>query len=378
MSKRLLTVATKASLVGLAAVLLIGCSTSQDSVSRSDIEDMVASAVAGLSDQMLTAEEAERIVTASLEELAERDASVTLADVQAVVSEESASLMAQLSPPVTAAAGDDDAMQAVPSKSAQADYTQYVVQRAIDRYHADGRDAMIHFYSQQASVDGPWYVFIIDENERVVAHPDERRVGLDLNGPVGTDVNGYVFGAEILTATEAGKWVPYVYANPEDGTLGDHGLFELKNTWVVRHDGLLFASGWYIDTEEFAPALISEAAEHFRAGGLEAILAFYNDPLGIATGLIPTAEYYNRTDTLDGYFTGFIAAADGEILSHFDPELIGTDIEDLLGPAVRKATADGRWINAADNPADADGPETMRMWVLDVDGTLLGGGWYSK
>ena len=94
-------------------------------------------------------------------------------------------------------------------------------------------------------------------------------------------------------------------------------------------------------------------------------------------GLIPTVEYYNSTDTLDGYFVGFIAAPDGEILVHFDPGLIGTQIEDLLGPAVHNATPDGAWITAEDNPAEAAGPQTMRIWVIDVNGTLIGGGWYN-
>lgn len=181
----------------------------------------------------------------------------------------------------------------------------------------------------------------------------------------------------MLAATEADRWVPYVYVNPSAGDLDDKGAFELKNAWVIRHDGLLFGSGWYINTEEFVPQLISEAAEHFRSGGLEAILEFYNDPQGISAGLIPIAEYYNRTDTLDGYFTGIIAAPDGEILSHIDPGLIGTDIEDLLGPAVRNATAEGAWITAADNPPGTGGPRTMRFWFIDVDGAFIGAGWYN-
>ncbi len=65
------------------------------------------------------------------------------------------------------------------------------------------------------------------------------------------------------------------------------------------------------------------------------------------------------------------AAPSGEILTHMDPALIGTDIEDLLGPAVRDATAEGGWITADDNPARA-GPQTMRFWVIDVDGILIG------
>ena len=39
----------------------------------------------------------------------------------------------------------------------------------------------------------------------------------------------------------------------------------------------------------------------------------------------------------------------GEILAHIDPSLIGTQIEELLGPAVRNATADGAWITASDS-----------------------------
>ena len=36
-----------------------------------------------------------------------------------------------------------------------------------------------------------------------------------------------------------GRWVEYVYLNPNTG------FRELKHSWVVRHDGLIFGSGWY-------------------------------------------------------------------------------------------------------------------------------------
>ena len=265
---------------------------------------------------------------------------------------------------------------AAPLKSDPAAYTKVVVDQAIALYEGEGLDAALAHYNNPASIDGQWYVFVIDQNDIVIGHYDPERRGLDVKGWVGTDLNGYNFGPEMLAATEAGRWVPYVYVNPAAGTLGEDGAFELKNAWVVRHDGLLFGSGWYIDTEEFVPQLISESAEHFRRGGLEALFEFYNDPQGISTGLIPTAQYYNSTDTFDGYFTGIIAARDGEILTHIDPALIGTDIEDLLGPAVRNAAAEGTWITADDNPAD-QGPQTMRFWVMDVDGTFIGAGWYS-
>ena len=43
---------------------------------------------------------------------------------------------------------------------------------------------------------------------------------------------------------------------------------------------------------------------------------------------------------------------------------------------MRNATTDGTWITAEDNPAQDGGPDTMRVWVIDVNGTLIGAGWY--
>ncbi len=180
----------------------------------------------------------------------------------------------------------------------------------------------------------------------------------------------------MLEADQNGRWVPFVYKNPATGSLSEEQAIELKNTWVVRHDGLLFASGWHIDSDSFLPEFIAESVVHFREGGLDAILDFYNNPTCISAGLIPVATYYNSTDTLDGYFTGIIAAPDGEILAHFDDNLIGTDIEDLLGPAYRQATAQGAWITADDNDTSEGVPESMRIWAVDVEGTFIGAGWY--
>ena len=348
-------------------------------MSRSEVEEIVQAELAAARpvEPGMSRSEVESAIGEALEAAAASATGFTQADIEAAV----AAALAEVSspePPVTSAEIEEmvrHAVASIPARSDPAEYTKYVVDSAISRYETQGLEATVDHYSRPGNVDGQWYVFIIDANDTVIAHYNPDLVGLDVKGPVGTDINGYNYGSEMLAATEAGRWVPYVYVNPASGTLGDDGAFELKNAWVVRHDGLLFGSGWYINTHAFVPALISESAEHFRAGGLEAILEFYNDPQGISAGLIPTAQYYNRTNTLDGFFSGFIATPDGEILAHIDPSLIGTNIEDLLGPAVRNATPDGAWITAEDNPAQA-GPNTMRVWVIDVDGTLIGAGWY--
>lgn len=120
-------------------------------------------------------------------------------------------------------------------------YTQAFVAEAIRRYDAEGREATLAYYNSPESVDGEWYLFIISEDAEVLAHaaiPDN--VGLFVRKPLGVDINGYDFGTDMLAATKEGRWVSYVYENPARGN-----FLETKHAWVIKHDGLIFASGWY-------------------------------------------------------------------------------------------------------------------------------------
>ncbi len=126
---------------------------------------------------------------------------------------------------------------AIPTKNERAAYAQALVQDALRLYNQEGRQAAVNYYSSAESVDGQWYVFIIGEDDRTLAHPRHERIGLDPS--VRVDSTGYFYGDDILSATEAGKWVSYVYRNLETGEEGR------KHSWVVLHDGLIFGSGWY-------------------------------------------------------------------------------------------------------------------------------------
>ena len=116
-------------------------------------------------------------------------------------------------------------------------YTKAFVQRAIQRYERDGRQATIDYYNSTESVDGEWYVFIIDQDGFTISHHNPQFRGRDPSLRV--DATGYFYGDELLGATEEGRWVDYVILNPETGEN------EQKHTWAVRHEGLLFGSGWY-------------------------------------------------------------------------------------------------------------------------------------
>ena len=138
----------------------------------------------------------------------------------------------------------------------KATFTQDLVQAALDRYDRDGREATIAYHNSPASVDGEWYVFITDENDLFLAHPImPELIGQDIKDIVGSD--GYELGREIAMATEAGHWIDYLWPNPVTGEE------EPKHSWVIRHDGLIFASGYY-GPAEFSGIRTGELSRRWR------------------------------------------------------------------------------------------------------------------
>ena len=226
-----------------------------------DLEEAIRTALAAMPqpEPGLTSDDVEEAIRTAIAEIPQQEPGLTSADVQRIA---------------------QGVVAAIPSKSAPIEYTKFFVDKAISRYETQGLDATLAHYNRPESIDGQWYVFIVDENDLVIGHPDPHRIGLDLKGYVGTDANGYNFGPDMLSATEDGKWVSYVYQNPETGSLGsDHaGAMQLKNAWVVKHDGLLFASGWYVNADEFTKSFVAAAVNKFRSAGLEGTIAYFNRP----------------------------------------------------------------------------------------------------
>ena len=135
-----------------------------------------------------------------------------------------------------AGGGDDPVSVGVPRQPAA---TVAFVQEAVDFYDAEGRRATIDHYNSPDSADGQNYLFILDEDGVLVAHLNQELLGRDVHSSFGTDVDGNRFGLLMMEAPPAGMWIDYVYLNPNTG------FRELKHSWVVGHDGLIFGSGWY-------------------------------------------------------------------------------------------------------------------------------------
>ena len=257
-------------------------------------------------------------------------------------------------------------------------FTVAFVQAAIDLYKSDGAEAAVTHYNDTANIDGQWYVFITDEHNIYLAHPLlPRFIGRDITKIPGID-RSYI-GVEIAMATPEGHWTEYLWPNPKTNKL------EQKRTWSIRHDGYLFASGYYEpwspdpatpitvskdDPEAFTHAFVLAAVARYESEGVDAVGAHYND-----------------TASIDGQWYVFITDANDIFVAHAPrPDFIGTDLKDvlgldgsrMLGVEIAAATETGLWIEYLWPNPESGMNEMKRTWAIRHDGYLFASGYYES
>ena len=220
---------------------------------------------------------------------------------------------------------------------------QDYVRKAIDMYDQQGLEATVSHYDGFESVDGEFYLFLIDENDLYIAHPIFPTLkGTDVKDV--TDAAGYGLGEEIAKATGTGHWVDYLWLNPASGRE------EKKSTWVIRHDGIIFASGYYTpDPDAEPPAWLDADPREYTVAYVDQAIARYE-----RDGRDGLVNYYNSVISFDGQWYMFIADAgddDRYIVHPLLSNLIGTDIKDVtssdnpdLGEEIAAATEEGVWV----------------------------------
>ncbi len=252
-------------------------------------------------------------------------------------------------------------------------YTRAFVEAAIERYNRDGREAMVEYYNNPASADGQWYVFIIDEQSDIIAHLNPELIGVPTAEVVGP--GGYPSGRMVLAAAHPdGAWLDYPSTNPLSGQP------ELKHTWAVEHDGLVFGSGWYEDapSKQHAPGAFTQS---YVAGALEMYRVL---------GREATFEHYNAAASIDGEWYLFIHNADGARLvngARADrPGWLGSNLrgsgEDVTGYDYVDDTLSietSGWISYVfPNPDDGLRYQRKHTWLVRHDGLIFGSGWYDR
>ncbi len=250
-------------------------------------------------------------------------------------------------------------------------FTQSFVEKAISRYERDGRDATIAHYNTPDSVEGQWYLIIIDENGMIIAHPNADLVGAATSTVMSDD--GYPVGRIVDAAARAsGRWVSYRFNNASIDAV------QLKHTWTVLHDGLVFASGWYED----GPSAVHAPGAYTQAYVQRAIQL--HDLLGRQAAL----DYYNTPNSADGQWYMFIHRTDGTRLAHAyrGAGWLGTNIGETgvdvsgyrYGEDVLAIETSG-WVSYVfTNPADDDQYRRKHSWIVTHGGLQFASGWYEQ
>ena len=188
---RMRRTALAAGLLLILSVLLAACSDADAGLTRAEVQEIVREEMASQTDEAstpgTTPDDMEGIVNDAIKEVLPPEPGLTRAEVEEIVRA---------------------ALTGLPSRSDPAEYTQHFVDNAIARYEAQGLDATLTHYNRAESVDGQWYVFIIDENDLLIRHPDAERLDLDLKGWLGTDSNGYEFGPDMLSQPRRASGCP--------------------------------------------------------------------------------------------------------------------------------------------------------------------------
>ena len=237
------------------------------------------------------------------------------------------------------------------------EYTVQYVNQAIDRYERDGLESLLDYYNSVASFEGEWYLFATDENDIYHIHPLlPKLIGTDIKDVIGSD--GYKLGEELAKATDEGVWVEYLWPHPVT-------LKEVpKVGYAVRRDGMLFASGYYLQVEDPAAhtkAYVQQAIDYYQTNGLEATIA-----------------RYNSEESVDGQW-GLTLADEDDILRvvHLAPQLLGTDLTDLatprraIGKEMAAATEEGNWINYIFPNVRSSETLYAHTWAIRHDGLLF-------
>ncbi len=244
------------------------------------------------------------------------------------------------------------------------EWAQQKVEDAIALYKELGTDAFEEISDPSGDfISGEIYAIVYTPAGMVLAHPaDPDLVGTDasdLEDSKGVNILNVVSEA----ASAEGGWAEHRYANPVSGR------DELKRVWVVAHDGLIFAAGYYFDEDQLAQQRVAAAIDLYKKNGERA----YED-------LMDTDGDY-----VDGGYYVFAFDREGISLANAsNPEMVGTDTYDLQdsdGVYITReilvlAVAGGGWLEYRFVHPETRLETRKRSWVELHDGIVFGSGYY--
>ena len=186
--------------------------------------------------------------------------------------------------------------------------------------------------------------------------------GTDIKAVV--DSSGFQLGKALAGAPEEGVWVEYLWPHPV--TL----LETPKVSYAARHDGILFASGFYE-----APANVSGRTKAYVRKAID----FYKE-----NGREETAAFYGSQASFKGQWRLAMTDESDVLIVHpFLPQYIGGPIADLttldgqeIGKEIAAATEEGLWTTFVVPSPGASETVYGHTWSIRYDGLLFSSSYY--
>ena len=255
----------------------------------------------------------------------------------------------------------------MPRKSTPDEFTRFLVNKAIDKYESEGLDATLAYYNTKESMDGQWYVFIISEDDTILAHaanPD--LVNRSISAAIGP--NGYPAGKAVAAvADDDGEWFDYTFPNPASGAL------ETKHSWMVLHDEIVFGSGWYERGPRKSDALLLTPTPSSNRPSTSTTPSAWT-PQSSTTPL-------RKASTVSG--TCSSSTKDGYTIAHHNPMFVRRDPSlrvdatgHFYGDDLLSATETGRWVDYVLINPESGEDRQKHTWVVRHDGLFFASGWY--
>ncbi|MYK62024.1 MAG: hypothetical protein F4034_08665, partial [Chloroflexi bacterium] len=106
---------------------------------------------------------------------------------------------------ITIVSDEDEGQESQSYIVDRGEFAVEMVMEALELYENEGRDEAVRYYNTPESTDGEWYVFIADESDDLIAHPNPDLLGVNLKGELFVGADGYRYVDLISEATARGK-----------------------------------------------------------------------------------------------------------------------------------------------------------------------------
>lgn len=135
------------------------------------------------------------------------------------------------------------ALIAMAHAKATPDDAKQMVQKGKEYFQKEGKDKALAAFSDPKGefVKGDLYIYVLDMNGKMLAHPKASLVGKDFTKVKDKSKEGKLFAVEMVkVANDKGSgWVDYMWDNPETKKV------EAKTVYFEKVDGVIICSGAY-------------------------------------------------------------------------------------------------------------------------------------